>query len=1006
MSSLAFFARHNEELAIYKGVQGEAAVKLPPTFVSVWSHDGRCLANVQDAGVLVCDIEADPGDMKVRVMDASSSLCRNMAWSEKSTWLLAHRPADKDKEKAAAEDNHLMVWDPSTGAVKFSLRHPRVQRAAWPVMKWTADEAMMVYSTADGHVQLFDGGLSSTTPLATLPLSHVTCLEWAPMVFGSYRLAVFSAEGHNDDLSVSRPANAAVIEVGDFHDAKTARSAIQVSALHESVDGELLRKTFSSVGVIAGCKIVVEKVGHAVGIIHFEGADNAQEAVADFNGKEIQGKAVLVETYNDPPGAQYWDEEIVFVMGQRAEEAELCWAPSARALVMFAQTEVDDTGQSYYGATNLYSLSKSAGVARIVECTRGDGPGDDPVPLGPIIAVSWNPIHDEFVVISGQSPYLITLWVWDERVQCARKTQTISPSSHRNTIRWNKFGSVVCIGGFGNLAGDVDFFARQSSESGVPTYCRTASTKAACTVDVAWAPDGKHLITAILAPRMRVDNGFKIWNGLTGKEVRSEKVDNLYQVAWMPGGGGEDFTVDEIANQKGVAASTGAGKKQAYRPPRARLGGADVDRPSHPWDDAPSQPRKEITSRHNSDWPSRVDDRKWDKNGDVKGKGDEARKGENGVDGRSQEKGVYEKGFNKGGKGDFPSDKGKGWDTRAYDKAGVDGAWNDKGFYEKSQFEKGQFQKGQFDKGAFEKGGGSEKGGDKGRGVGDKGFDKGKSVNDKGNDKGKGGLERVGEKGKGSSEKSGYGDKGSGKDGAAGDKGWGKGGEGTAHETGELMAYYLHAKGIDKGAFQKGLVEKGVFDRQLPDKGDGYGKGGSLDFGSGDKGKGKSGGEPNGKGKSKSSAQDGGPGSDELVAVALSNVLNDLKPGMAQVRGSDFASGKSGKGQLASSTSPATRPEAPPQPPMPKMAEAAAPIVNPNKDKPVPTTGWQYVDPKGNTQGPFKLNEMKHWFKLGYFRPDLKMRCSDEDDFAPFKQLYPRPQTQPFEVYPMRPPPR
>ncbi|CAK0891660.1 unnamed protein product [Prorocentrum cordatum] len=33
--------------------------------------------------------------------------------------------------------------------------------------------------------------------------------------------------------------------------------------------------------------------------------------------------------------------------------------------------------------------------------------------------------------------------------------------------------------------------------------------------------------------------------------------------------------------------------------------------------------------------------------------------------------------------------------------------------------------------------------------------------------------------------------------------------------------------------------------------------------------------------------------------------------------------------------------------------------------KDIPAKGWEYVDPKGKTQGPFTLEQMKKWFNKG-----------------------------------------
>mmetsp|Transcript_400 Transcript_400/g.1242 ORF Transcript_400/g.1242 Transcript_400/m.1242 type:complete len:88 (-) Transcript_400:226-489(-) len=73
-----------------------------------------------------------------------------------------------------------------------------------------------------------------------------------------------------------------------------------------------------------------------------------------------------------------------------------------------------------------------------------------------------------------------------------------------------------------------------------------------------------------------------------------------------------------------------------------------------------------------------------------------------------------------------------------------------------------------------------------------------------------------------------------------------------------------------------------------------------------------------------------------------------------------------------------------------------------DKSRSCPATGWQYVDPKGNIQGPFTLLEMQLWNSMGYFRPELCMRCDANDPFVEFSKLFP-PHLVPFESYPRRP---
>ena len=57
-----------------------------------------------------------------------------------------------------------------------------------------------------------------------------------------------------------------------------------------------------------------------------------------------------------------------------------------------------------------------------------------------------------------------------------------------------------------------------------------SSCVANCTVSAEWAPDGRHLKTAVLFPRMRVDNGFFTWRALTGHMISEQTSEELYEV--------------------------------------------------------------------------------------------------------------------------------------------------------------------------------------------------------------------------------------------------------------------------------------------------------------------------------------------------------------------------------------------------------------------------------------------------------------------------------------------
>jgi CRP-like cAMP-binding protein len=61
---------------------------------------------------------------------------------------------------------------------------------------------------------------------------------------------------------------------------------------------------------------------------------------------------------------------------------------------------------------------------------------------------------------------------------------------------------------------------------------------------------------------------------------------------------------------------------------------------------------------------------------------------------------------------------------------------------------------------------------------------------------------------------------------------------------------------------------------------------------------------------------------------------------------------------------------------------------------------WEYKDPEGNTHGPFTLNQMRTWYQLNFFLPEVPMRIMEsspdgegkeekKDKFRPMSEIYP-----------------
>ncbi|KAK9235433.1 eukaryotic translation initiation factor eIF2A-domain-containing protein [Lipomyces kononenkoae] len=265
---------------------------------------------------------------------------------------------------------------------------------------------------------------------------------------------------------------------------------------------------------------------------------------------ERKGKPAVVDVYNAPNFSRPLSTKSIF----KAERVVLKWNNLGTSLLVLTQTEVDQTGKSYYGESTLYLR----GIA---------GNFDSRITLdkeGPIHDVAWCPDSKEFAVVYGYMPAKTMLFNY------RGETVRTLPLGPRNTILYSPHGRFLILAGFGNLQGEVDIYDRQNSYNKVSTI--DASNTSVCE----WSPDGRYILFATTSPRLRVDNGVKVFH-VTGKLAYVREMTELFSASWRP------ETPDmyplratispapeshESAN--GVEVKTPIKSAGAYRPPHAR----------------------------------------------------------------------------------------------------------------------------------------------------------------------------------------------------------------------------------------------------------------------------------------------------------------------------------------------------------------------------------------------------------------------------------------------------
>lgn len=147
------------------------------------------------------------------------------------------------------------------------------------------------------------------------------------------------------------------------------------------------------------------------------------------------------------------------------------------------------------------------------------------------------------------------------------------PLSPRNTVLFSPHARFVLVAGFGNLAGQMDIYDLERDYAKICTI--EASNASVCE----WSPDGKHILTATTSPRLRVDNGIRIWHA-SGGLMYNEDLNELYHVFWRPQSAGtqplEENPFSPMPTPHASAlkylgtVKTPSKPAGAYRPPGAR----------------------------------------------------------------------------------------------------------------------------------------------------------------------------------------------------------------------------------------------------------------------------------------------------------------------------------------------------------------------------------------------------------------------------------------------------
>ncbi|KAK3236648.1 hypothetical protein CYMTET_53236 [Cymbomonas tetramitiformis] len=193
-----------------------------------------------------------------------------------------------------------------------------------------------------------------------------------------------------------------------------------------------------------------------------------------------------------------------------ATDVKLTWNSLGTTCLAMTKCDTDSQNKNYMGTAALHFLTLA-----------GDS-GSVPVDKeGLVHDYAWSPTGKEFIVVYGEMPAKAML------LDANCKILHTFSEGPINTVKWSPKGRFFCLGGFGNLPGDIEFWTRGDPQDKKPTVSQIGHTRVSNTTHCEFSPDDRFFLTCTLSPLPHIHQAARACS------VWREKKEGLLEATWV-----------------------------------------------------------------------------------------------------------------------------------------------------------------------------------------------------------------------------------------------------------------------------------------------------------------------------------------------------------------------------------------------------------------------------------------------------------------------------------------